>query len=117
MLKPHTLYELADRLEGVPLLGCFPGSPSHDAGMRYGDILLEVNGQRVRSVDDYFDAKDQDPDGMVVVAFRDGREERFELTFRRPTATSLSDAAAFAIRSGVLASVARASDGEEPQPS
>ena len=52
MRRPETVQALAKALEGIPLLGCLPGSPSHDAGLRYGDVILEVNGRRVRDVQD-----------------------------------------------------------------
>jgi S1-C subfamily serine protease len=101
MQKPAQVHALADRLEGVPLLGCLPGSPSHDAGLRYGDVILEVNGQRTRTVQDYLTAKARDPHRMVVVAFRDGREERFELALGARSA-SLAEATSYAVQSGAL---------------
>ena len=38
--------------EGVVVVGVQPGSPADDAGIRQGDIIVEVNRQAVKSVDD-----------------------------------------------------------------
>jgi len=43
MLKWEDVTRLANRLNGVPVLGCRPGSPAAVAGVRYGDILMAVN--------------------------------------------------------------------------
>ena len=49
MIAKRTLFELAKTLDGLPVLGCLAGSPAALAGVRYGDILLSVNGQRTRA--------------------------------------------------------------------
>jgi S1-C subfamily serine protease len=56
------------------VLGCLPGTPAALAGVRYGDIVLWVNGQRTRSLGDYVEAKALRTDGMNVVVFRSGEE-------------------------------------------
>ena len=43
MLKWEDVTRLATRLNGVPVLGCRPGSPAAVAGVQYGDILMAVN--------------------------------------------------------------------------
>jgi S1-C subfamily serine protease len=72
MIPKSALYRLAAALEGVAIVGVLPGSPSARAGMRYGDVLLEVNGRRVKTFDDYIAARGQRTDGMDVVFFRSG---------------------------------------------
>jgi len=44
MQHPAALTQLATTLGGLPILGCLPGSPAARAGLRYGDIVLEVDG-------------------------------------------------------------------------
>jgi S1-C subfamily serine protease len=44
MLAPEQITKLAIALGGLPVLGCRPGSPAARAGIRYGDVLLAVNG-------------------------------------------------------------------------
>ncbi|MFW5877118.1 MAG: PDZ domain-containing protein [Myxococcota bacterium] len=67
----ETLFELAERLEGIPVLGCLPGSRAQRAGILYGDILLEIDGRRVKSLDDVFDRRGDEETRRVTV-FRNG---------------------------------------------
>ena len=52
MLPRKSLFALAKALEGLPVLGALEGTPAARAGVRYGDVLLEVNGVRTRTVMD-----------------------------------------------------------------
>lgn len=81
MIDRAALMKLARVLEGVPILGCLPGTPAALAGVRYGDVLLAVNGMRTRTVVDFVEAKWLDETGMRVVIFRDGVEQTFQLTY------------------------------------
>lgn len=72
MLTRTNIERLARAEEGVPLWGCTPGSPAALAGLRYGDIVLSVDGQRTRTVEEYVRAKAEDRDHVVV--FRRGAE-------------------------------------------
>lgn len=75
LVDRDTLFELADKLGGVPVLGCLPGSPAARGGFRYGDIILRVAGKSTSSLDEYFDAfgaSDDDPTPVRI--FRDGEE-------------------------------------------
>lgn len=66
-------------MEGVPILGTLDGTPAARAGVRYGDVLLSVNGVRTRSVVDYVEAKNLRQDGMTLSVLRGG--ETIELSF------------------------------------
>jgi serine protease Do len=48
--------------QGVVVVGVEPGSPSYDAGIRQGDVIVEVNRQTVRSVKDVKENIDQSKD-------------------------------------------------------
>lgn len=74
MINKETLNEMAKTLNGMPVLGCLEGSSAAQAGVRYGDILLSVNGQRVHDATGYVEAKALSKDGMDIVLFRDGKE-------------------------------------------
>jgi S1-C subfamily serine protease len=81
MVAKSALFQLAKALEGLPVLGCLQGSPAAKAGVRYGDILLAVNGRRTRSFDEYIAAKSLRDDGMHVLLFRSGSEQPIELEY------------------------------------
>lgn len=81
MIAKSQLFQLAKALDGLPVLGCLQGTPAALAGVRYGDILLSVNGRRTRSFGDYIEAKALRSDGMTVVIFRAGEEQPIELEY------------------------------------
>jgi S1-C subfamily serine protease len=74
MIAKSSLFALAKALEGIPVLGALSGTPAARAGIRYGDVLLSVNGKRTRTVLDYIEAKALRDDGMDIVVFRTGAE-------------------------------------------
>ncbi len=87
MIPKRQIFALAKGLEGVPVLGALAGSAAARAGLRYGDVLLSVNGMRTRNVAEYIEAKSLREDGMTVVVFRGDGESSHELTYasRAPT--------------------------------
>ncbi len=44
---------LSEKKEGLKIVGVQAGSPGHDAGLRAGDILLEIDGKKVRTISTY----------------------------------------------------------------
>lgn len=87
MISKKSVFALAKALEGVPVLGSLPGSPAARAGVRYGDVLLSVNGVRTRTATHYIEAKALRSGGMEVTVFRSGGDEQtLELSFARPGA-------------------------------
>ena len=93
MIGRRSLFALAKALEGLPVLGTLAGTPAARAGVRYGDILISVNGRRTRTVEDYVEAKSLREDGMEIVVFRAGAERVTELVYD-DTARSPHDTAA-----------------------
>jgi S1-C subfamily serine protease len=81
MIARGALFELARALEGLPILGCLQGTPAARAGVRYGDILLSVNGRRTKTFGEYIEAKALSKDGMKVVVFRSGESRSVELAY------------------------------------
>ncbi|HTJ85445.1 MAG TPA: PDZ domain-containing protein [Polyangiaceae bacterium] len=81
MIGKASLFALAKALEGIPVLGTLSGTPAARAGIRYGDVLLSVNGMRTKTVLDYIEAKGLREDGMEVVVFRTGSERIETLTY------------------------------------
>ncbi len=81
MISKKDLFELATLLEGIPILGCIEDSPTFRAGIRYGDVLLAINGVPVKSIDDFANAKKLRADGMSGVFFRDGNQVPFDILY------------------------------------
>ncbi len=84
MIPRKSLFALAKALEGLPVLGALDGTPAARAGVRYGDVLISVNGVRTRTVADYVEAKNLRTDGMAIVVFRAGSEQSSELSYDSP---------------------------------
>ncbi len=62
--------------EGVKLMGIRPGSPAEKAGLKAGDIIVEVAGKQIRNLYDYMDALNSvEPNKPVnFVVLRDGQK-------------------------------------------
>ena len=82
MLKWEDVTRLATRLNGIPVLGCRRGSPAERAGVRYGDVLMAVNGVRTPDWGAYIEAKARNRGQMRVELFRAG--ETLTLEFALP---------------------------------
>jgi S1-C subfamily serine protease len=83
---------MATRLNGVPVLGCRPGSPAARAGVKYGDILTAVNGLPTPDWASYIEARSRSRGEMRVELFRAGETLVFE--FALPTHPEPIDPAA-----------------------
>jgi S1-C subfamily serine protease len=62
--------------EGVKLIGVRPGSPAEKAGLKAGDVIVEVAGKQIRNLYDYMDALSKvEPNKPVTfVVLRDGQK-------------------------------------------
>jgi S1-C subfamily serine protease len=85
MMSRKKLAEIAEVVRGVPVWGCLPGSTAAEAGVRYGDIVVSVNGMPTPTVVEYLEARKLRTDGFDLVLFRDGEELEVWVPFRPPT--------------------------------
>jgi S1-C subfamily serine protease len=85
MMSRKQLEEIAETVRGVPVWGCLPGSTAAEAGVRYGDIVLRVNGMPTPGIDEYLEARKLRSDGFDLVLFRAGEEIRVYVPFRPPS--------------------------------
>jgi S1-C subfamily serine protease len=84
MMPRKQLEEIAATVKGVPVWGCLPGSTAAQAGVRYGDIVLSVNGVPTPSIAEYLEGRKLRADGFELVLFRDGEELTVFVPFRPP---------------------------------
>lgn len=81
MVNLSDLNRIAAAVGGVPVWACMRGSPAERAGVKSGDVILEVNGQRTHTLDDYVAAQKTDAERMEMLVLRDGREVRLSLEY------------------------------------
>ncbi len=87
MISRKQLEEIAATVRGVPVWGCLPGSSAAEAGVRYGDIVLEVNGMLTPGINEYLSARALRKDGISLRLFRNGHELSLFVEFRPPVDT------------------------------
>jgi S1-C subfamily serine protease len=80
------LSKLAGALNGLPVLGCLAGSPAAQAGVKYGDILLSLDGKPTTSWDDFLLARREAKGSFTVRLFRDGAEIELVIPLREVAA-------------------------------
>ncbi|MBX3158509.1 MAG: PDZ domain-containing protein [Deltaproteobacteria bacterium] len=83
MLNKSALCELARSLNGLPVYGCLPGSPAERAGVRYGDVLLSVDGVTTSTWDEYIAVRRRSGATICCRLFRDGSEFVVEIPLDR----------------------------------
>lgn len=94
MIDKRALSQLASTLSGLPVYGCLPGSPAERAGVRYGDVLLSVDGHATPSWDAYIAARESSGSSIQLRLFRDGRELEVEVMLARNRQVTAGDLAA-----------------------
>jgi S1-C subfamily serine protease len=82
MMQRKQLEEIAATVKGVPVWGCLPGSTAAEAGVRYGDIVLAVNGVPTPTIVEYLEGRRLRTDGFDLRLFRDGMELNVFVPFR-----------------------------------
>ena len=83
LIKKSDLVRMAAALGGLPVFGCLPGSPVDKAGVRYGDVLLSVDGQLTPSWDAYIAARESSGPSIRLRLSRDGREFEVDVLLDR----------------------------------
>ncbi len=78
------LEKMATLYEGILVLGAIPESTAAKAGLRYGDILLELNGDRVPDLVAFARARAKCQTRIEGVFIRMGVEVRFSLPLGPP---------------------------------
>jgi S1-C subfamily serine protease len=69
----ENLERMARIYEGVAIFSVERGSTTHRAGVRAGDILVSVNGRRIRHHSEYGEARRLRKDVLELVVIRGGR--------------------------------------------
>ncbi len=57
-------------MNGIAILGALPGSPAAEFGLKYGDVLLSVNGIAMSSVEDFLQARSGASGKMELIVRR-----------------------------------------------
>jgi S1-C subfamily serine protease len=68
------LERIAEIYGGIAIFSVDTGSTTHRAGVRAGDVLVAVNGRRVRKLAEYAAARTLRRDLLELVVVRAGRE-------------------------------------------
>jgi S1-C subfamily serine protease len=68
------LERIAEIYGGIAIFSVDVGSTTHRAGVRAGDVLVAVNGRRVRKLAEYAAARTLHRDLLELVVVRSGRE-------------------------------------------
>jgi predicted metalloprotease with PDZ domain len=84
MLSREEVEKIAEVLDGMPVWGCIPGSPAQKAGIQYGDVLLRVNGCRVKCFKEYAAAQKLDSRKMTAQVAREDEIFEVEINLKDP---------------------------------
>jgi C-terminal processing protease CtpA/Prc len=79
-----TIPDYGTEVEGLRLSGVVAGGPAEEAGLRGGDVIVELAGQKVANIYDYTYALDvvKIDEPVAVVYLRDGERHEATLTPR-----------------------------------
>jgi hypothetical protein len=72
--------------EGYPITGVSPGSPAERGGLKSGDVIVELGGQKVGGLEDFDSAlrKFSAGDEVVVVVLRNGQRVELKVVLDKP---------------------------------
>ena len=75
----------AGEVKGVRLSGVRPGSPAEQAGLRAGDVIVELGGKTVKDLYEYTNAlyAHQPGEEVMIVVLRDGQRVELKATLGR----------------------------------
>lgn len=79
-----TIPDFVEQVEGVKLSGVMPDSPAEEAGLKAGDVLVDLAGTPVKSLRDLATALQDHGAGetVAVIVERDGEPRTFVVTLR-----------------------------------
>ncbi|MGC4089608.1 MAG: PDZ domain-containing protein [Polyangiaceae bacterium] len=80
MKSPREIQAIANIIGGVPILGVVPGSPAELSGLRYGDIVLSLNGVATQNFEQFLGAHDKSGGELAIEVFRDGMRIALAMT-------------------------------------
>lgn len=119
-MSREQLAKLAETLQGIPVWGCLPGSRGREAGVRYGDVVLSVNGRPTVDAAAYLAARRLRSDGMTLVVFRDGATHTLHLHFEpsamETDAQKLADVARILVEARLLPEAASTTEASDSAP-
>jgi Zn-dependent M28 family amino/carboxypeptidase len=77
-----TMPDYSAQVEGVALAGVRPGSPADQAGMKAGDILIQLGDSRIGNIDDFMNAlgKHKPGEEVPITVKREGKDVKLKAT-------------------------------------
>lgn len=92
-VSPELAKELGveiDKIEGVFVLSLSENGGAEEAGIRVGDIIISVNGEKVNSVPELQEQVGRHRPGELInlLVIRDGRKKTFDVTLRNIRGTT-----------------------------
>ncbi|MCF6246986.1 MAG: DegQ family serine endoprotease [Desulfobacula sp.] len=72
-------------VKGLVVLEIKPGTPASNSNVRQGDVLIEINRQKIGSLSEYLQSLEQISQGSLVqLLFRRGNTRVFVVSFQKP---------------------------------
>jgi S1-C subfamily serine protease len=90
-VNPAQLQRIASTLGGIAVWSTAENSLARAAGLRYGDVILSVNGEPTPSIRAYFKAKALSAERMTLTYFRLGRTHHVSVPISRVSSPPASD--------------------------
>jgi S1-C subfamily serine protease len=72
--------------EGYPISGASPGSPAERGGLKGGDVIVELGGQKIGGLEDFDSAlrKFSAGDEVIVIVLRKGERVELKVVLDKP---------------------------------